>query len=740
MQDITSSGVVLNLTYTSNSSGWTLSGWTLPQFNATWDIPPPTISVGSVSAVSATGTVTVTTPVQVSSTLASGAEVDLYIAVYDPTLGPDQTDDGTLVARDLSLTNGTTNGSLTDYTASATVDLSQLLPTTYYFYAVVNDGTNTPVTSAFTPAAEVENVPVVSGTVANQNGGALSGWTVFVDLNHDGTLDPGDPSTTTNSSGFYGFYSTQIPLNTPVDIDLVNLDPTAYVFGDPANGINQVTYMGNPLDADFTAAQLSTIEGTVFLDQNLSGNPTGQPPLSGWTVFLATNGSDQLEPGDLTTITGASGSYSFSGLTPGTTYTVGLAVDTGASALYSFDATAVSGTSVYDIAGDPNSVVQVGTLNGGATVGTPTSFGITGHDYAASGDQVLKLDGATGYLSVPGTSALQPGSSSTGDGGFTAGAWVRGDQALLGGGSPTIAGTITSASASGGWSLGLSSPLTFSTTDIANNAADNTPLIYTADFNGDGKPDLLTVDGGDGYVTVLLNTTPSGASSPTFDSDHYIYSLGGPGVAAEAVVADFNGDGKPDFAVANPAENDVLVFLNTTPADSFTASFSVFTLQDDDAPGAIAAVTLNGAGNLPDLVVENLENGTLTVFMNETTPDSSSLVFAPQTVPLDLPGSTVPLASSSSTPFPYTIVTGDFNGDGSPDLALTGLNEPLIVLINTTPDDATTASFGTPLVLAPARTVGTATWPSATSTATAKTTSRMSRRAYHTKPRTNSTF
>jgi hypothetical protein len=701
VQDITSSGVVLNLTYTSESTGGTLMGWTLPQFNATWDIPPPTIAIGSVSAVSATGTTTVTMPVQVSSTLASDADVDLYMAPYDASLGLNQTDDGTLVANDLTLSGATTNGTLIDYTASTTVDLSQLLPTTYYFYAVVNDGTNTPVTSAFTTLAEVENAPVVSGTVSNQNGGALSGWTVFVDLNKDGTDDPGDPSTTTNSSGFYGFYLSQIPADTPVDIDLVNLDPTAYVFGTPASGINTVTYMGSPLDANFIAAQLSTIEGTVFLDQNRTGNSSGQPPLSGWTVFLSTDGSDQLAPGDPTSLTGADGSYSFSNLTPGTTYTVGLALDTGASAIYAFDATAVSGTSAYDIAGDPSSIAQVGTLDGGARVGTPTRFGVPGHDYASTGDQVLKLDGSTGYLSVAGTSQLQPGDSANGDGGFTVGAWVRGDQALLGGGDPTIAGTITSGTASGGWNLGLSSSLSFSNKGISNSAGQSDPVIYTADFNDDGKPDLLSVDGVNGFASVLLNTTTSGATSPTFSSDRYTYGLGGYGLPAEAAIADFNGDGKPDFAVALAEQGEVLVFLNTTPQGSSTPSFTVFTLEDSEGPGAITAVTLSGAGHLPDLVVENVVNGTLTVFMNETTRGSSVLDFAAQTVPLDIPGITFKGNNDSATQFPYEIVTGDFNGDGRPDLAITGDSVPLVVLINTTPADATTASFGTPLVLTP---------------------------------------
>ena len=477
-----------------------------------------------------------------------------------------------------------------------------------------------------------------------------------------------------------------------MDIDLVNLDPTAYVFGDPANGINQVTYTNSPLVADFTADQLSTIEGTVFLDQNQSGNPTGQPPLAGWTVFLDTNGSGQLEPGDLTTITGSSGAYSFSGLTPGTTYTVGLALNTGASAIYSFDATVVSGTSVYDIAGDPNALEQVGTLNGGATVGTPTSFGITGHDYAGAGDQVLKLDGATGYLSVPGTSALQPGSSSTGGGGFTVGAWIRGDQALLGGGSPTIAGTITS-----GVGVGWVEPGTFQPGHLQQRQYCEQPGILLArDLYGrlQRRRQARSPDGRRRRVATsrsILNTTSSGATSPTFGSDYYVDSLGGVGAAAEAVIADFNGDGKPDFAVADAAENEVLVFLNTTPADSSTASFSVFTLQDAEAPGAIAAVTLNGAAQSPRPRRRESREWN-TDGLHER--DGEGFQFAGLHV-----ANGVRWAIPAATAAPDKIVTGDFNGDGSPDLAITSLNGPLVVLINTTPADATTASFGTPLAL-----------------------------------------
>jgi len=41
--------------------------------------------------------------------------------------------------------------------------------------------------------------------------------------------------------------------------------------------------------------------------------------------------------------------------------------------------------------------------------------------------------------------------------------------------------------------------------------------------------------------------------------------LGFPGIGSSLAVGDFNGDGKPDIAVANTGANDVVVLLNQTP-------------------------------------------------------------------------------------------------------------------------------------------------------------------------------
>lgn len=93
--------------------------------------------------------------------------------------------------------------------------------------------------------------------------------------------------------------------------------------------------------------------------------------------------------------------------------------------------------------------------------------------------------------------------------------------------------------------------------------------VIVADINGDGVPDLLVPDEASYTVTVLVNTTTPGSTTLSFTSQAITtdgWSMGG-------VVVDMDGDGLPDLVVLDNDTQSVDVLLNTTPQGSSTLSF-----------------------------------------------------------------------------------------------------------------------------------------------------------------------
>jgi hypothetical protein len=161
-----------------------------------------------------------------------------------------------------------------------------------------------------------------------------------------------------------------------------------------------------------------------------------------------------------------------------------------------------------------------------------------------------------------------------------------------------------------------------------------------ADFNADGKPDILWryQAGGDNLVWLMNGTAvASGATLPTVTDPNWTI----------AGAADFNGDRQPDILWRNQATGDNLVWF----VDTLAVAGGAFLTAVPDPSWRIGATGDFNADGKPDILWRNYATGDNVVWLMDATTIASGAVLTPiGDVNWTLAGA------------------GDFNADGKTDI------------------------------------------------------------------------
>jgi hypothetical protein len=341
-----------------------------------------------------------------------------------------------------------------------------------------------------------------------------------------------------------------------------------------------------------------------------------------------------------------------------------------------------------------------GTFKAGINTGARANLMAVG-DFNGDGKPDLVLSESVAVLLGKGDGTFQaPISTPTSPPVIPAGRPVVGDfngDGKLDVVAPNVSGAILVLLGDGTGKLGA--PTSFNTGETFPGK------LAVGDINGDHKLDVASVNAANNHISVLL-----GNGNGSFQAATTIDVGGNPSSTFGVVIADLNGDGYPDLAVANvrsftAAGSTISVFpgngdgtfgpavqynpvalpiylmaagdfngdglpdlLFTTESDAFPAQVGVIfggangTLQSPlsypvgPTPGQPVLADLNGDGVLDLVAPTTGTGGNLSVLLGNGD------------------GSFQPAVSYPAAAGATSVAVGDFNGDGKPDLAVSSLS------------------------------------------------------------------
>lgn len=206
-------------------------------------------------------------------------------------------------------------------------------------------------------------------------------------------------------------------------------------------------------------------------------------------------------------------------------------------------------------------------------------------------------------------------------------------------GSPASISIIRNTTSAG--NLSMATPQSISTGVL-------TYAINSADFDGDGKPDIVSSSVVDKTISVFKNTSSPGtisfAPKKDYETGNNPHSIS---------VADINRDGKPDIVIANLLSNTIIIYRNTSTSTELSFVLQN-TLTTALGPNFVSARDIDG-DNLADLIVSNQYSASVSVFRNTST--GGIISFATR-------------QDFTTDSEPSGVSIGDMDGDGKPDLVV----------------------------------------------------------------------
>lgn len=192
------------------------------------------------------------------------------------------------------------------------------------------------------------------------------------------------------------------------------------------------------------------------------------------------------------------------------------------------------------------------------------------------------------------------------------------------------------------------------TATTLDNLADGATSVVAADIDGDGKLDLVVTEGDSGNVSWYRN---DGQVNPTFTKDTLATGETG---ASDLFAIDIDHDGDIDILVASADDDEITLYENdgnvNDPIDpQFTAR--VLSTSENNI-SAVTAADIDGDGDY-DIFSSSRNDNTVTLIKNESIHRNAAFADS--------------VTISNVTDGAYSVATGDIDGDGRVDIAVSSV-------------------------------------------------------------------